>query len=389
MSKKTAVNRKMIAVILSMMIALCGCGGAQSSVPAVQDSAPAVQDSAPAAQESEAAQTETEAAQAAQVSEESSTAAGEPDAEAAEAPAAVHIAHRYASKAEGQELLLSNEEYYNGFSQNDLDFKMQKKGAAMEEYKAFAVEQVEDFTEEEMDAADSIFREMEKTLEENGYTLPPLDEIVLIKTTMEEECGVTAYTHGTQIYMSEKLLGTYLSRMGDGTTTQLVRYVFWHEMFHCLTRCNPDFRAEAYKLIHFTVQEDDYPLPPSVFEYHISNPDVEHHNSYATFRIDGKNIDCFTDFVTTRHFEQEGDSFFDCATTALIPVDGSDVYYTPEQAENFDEVFGTNTDYVIDPEECMADNFGYALAYGMDGPTGEGYPNPEIIEGIFAILKAN
>ena len=107
----------------------------------------------------------------------------------------------------GQELLLSNEEYYNGFSRNDLDFKLQKKGATMEEYKAFAVEQAEDFAQEEM------------------------------------------------------------------------------------------------------------------------------------------------------------------------------------VAEDFIEVFGDNTDYVIDPEECMADNFGYALTYGMDGPTGGGYPNPEIIEGIFAILS--
>ena len=121
-------------------------------------------------------------------------------------------------------------------------------------------------------------------------------------------------------------------------------------------------------------------------EYHISNPDVEHHNSYATFIIDGPNIDCFTDFVTTRHFEREGDAFFECSTTALVPVDGSDTYYTPEQEENFDEIFGTNTDYVIDPEECMADNFGYTLAYGMDGPKGDGYPNPEIIEGIMDFL---
>ena len=386
MVKKKAMSKKLAAAILSLMIAACGCGAAQNSAPAAQADAGAAQADAGAAQaDAGAAQADAEAAQA----DAAASAAGESDTSAAEASATVHIAHRYASKVEGQELLLSNEEYYNGFSQNDLDFKMQKKGAVMEEYKAFAAEQTEDFTEEEMDAADSIFREMEKTLEENGYTLPPLDEIVLIKTTMKEECGVTAYTHGTQIYMSEKLLGRYLSGKGDDATEQLVRYVFWHEMFHCLTRCNPDFRAEAYKLIHFTVQEDDYPLPPSVFEYHISNPDVEHHNSYATFRIGGQNIDCFTDFVTTRHFEQEGDSFFDCATTALIPVDGSDVYYTPEQAENFDEVFGTNTDYVVDPEECMADNFGYALTYGMNGPTGNGYPNPEIIEGIFAILTAN
>lgn len=173
----------------------------------------------------------------------------------------------------------------------------------------------------------------------------------------------------------------------SGKDKMFVREIFWHETFHCLTRCNPDFRAEMYKLIHFTVQDKDFPLPASVAEYHISNPDVEHHNSYATFIIDDQNIDCFTDYVTTGHFEKEGDSFFYCSTTALVPIDGSDIYYTPEQAENFDEVFGTNTDYVIDPEECMADNFSYALTYGMSGPDGKGYPNPEIIEGILEILS--
>lgn len=57
------------------------------------------------------------------------------------------------------------------------------------------------------------------------------------------------------------------------------------------------------------------------------------------------------------------------------------------QAENFDEVFGKNTNYVVDPEECMADNFSYAIAHGMKGPKGEGYPNSEIIEGIIDYLK--
>ena len=358
------MSKRTISVILAIMIAVCGCGAAQNST----DTVPSSQESA------ETAQPNVEAPPA--------------DTEAGESTAAqANIAHRYASKAEGQELLLSNEEYYAGFSQNDLDYKMQKKGASMEEYKAFAAEQVEDFTQEEITAVDGIFDEMGKTLAENGYKLPPLDEIVLIKTTMAEECGASAYTHGTQIYISGAALKKYLFDVPDGKMDSFMRYIFWHEVFHCLTRCNPDFRAQAYKLIHFTVREEDYPLPPSVFEYHISNPDVEHHNSFATFVINGQNIDCFTDFVATRHFEREGDSFFDCSTTALVPVDGSDVYYTPEQAENFDEVFGTNTDYVIDPEECMADNFGYALAYGMNGPNGNGYPNPEIIEGIIEMLR--
>ena len=65
-----------------------------------------------------------------------------------------------------------------------------------------------------------------------------------------------------------------------------------------------------------------------------------------------------------------------------IYIDGTDEYYTPEDADNFDEVFGKNTGYVVDPEECLADNFGYLIAYGMEGPDGKGYPNPEIITAI-------
>ena len=46
---------------------------------------------------------------------------------------------------------------------------------------------------------DEYFSYMEKVLKDNGYTLPPQDEIVLIKTTMDEEPGAAAYTHGTEI----------------------------------------------------------------------------------------------------------------------------------------------------------------------------------------------
>ena len=76
--------------------------------------------------------------------------------------------------------------------------------------------------------------------------------------------------------------------------------------------------------------------------------------------------------------------FFDVMATAIIPVDGSDKYYLQEDASNFWDIFGENTDYVIDPEECMADNFSFALTYGKDGKE---YNNPEIIEAIIDYLK--
>lgn len=295
--------------------------------------------------------------------------------------------YRYASKEEGKTLLLGNEAYYKGFSQNELEYKLQKKDASVEELLSFAGEQVLDFSDAEKAMLDDYFKSMKNTLNENGYSLPPMEEIVLIKTTMKDESDAFAYTHGTQIYLNGGRIEA--SAAGDETWKSELDFILWHELFHCLTRCNPDFRKEMYQLIHFTVADKDFTLPPSVFEYHISNPDVEHYDSYASFVIDGKPVDCFTDMVTTKHFEKEGDSFFDCMETALIPIDGTDVYYTPAQASNFDEVFGRNTEYVTDPEECMADNFAYAMLYGMDGNSGNGYPNPEIIEGILSYLKAD
>ena len=288
--------------------------------------------------------------------------------------------YRVADRDEGIEMMMSNDAYYEGFTQNDLDFRMQKTGASMEEYQAFAKEQVLDFTDEQKEIIDEHMERIEEVIEEKGYSIPEMEQIVFINTTMKEECDAMAYTHGTQIYIDGDAL-VNISKKGEESVKRL-DYIFAHELFHCITRCNRDFRSEMYQIIGFTAQDEDFAIPDSVKEYFISNPDVEHHDSYATFVINGEPVKCFTAFVTTKHFEKEGDRFFDSATTALVPIDGTDKYYTPEDADNFDEIFGKNTDYVVDPEECMADNFGYLLAYGMEGPEGKGYPNPEIITSI-------
>ena len=300
----------------------------------------------------------------------------------------IHIPHRFASAEEGRELMLSNEDnYYSHFSQNDLDYKMQKTGATMEEYKAFAAEQVQDFTATEKSFINRRIKNIEKTLEKNGYELPELDEIVFIKTTMDEELGASGYTHGTQIYLNAKIISAYSLMSVFPETAQLADELICHEIFHCLTRNNPEFRADMYSIINFTVTDSDFEIPASVFEYHITNPDVEHHDSYATFIIDGEEVTCFTDFITTQHFAESQSTFFSCSETALIPIDGRDTYYTPAQTSNFYEVFGENTGYVVDPEECMADNFAYAIVYGIEGRDNQGYPSPEIIQAVIDYLK--
>ena len=299
---------------------------------------------------------------------------------AADGAAAHELTYRFASAEEGSDLMLSNEAYFDGLSQDDLDFRMQRKGADAAEYKEFAAQQTRDFTDEEKAFLDEYFAAIKSTVESNGYQLPFPEEIVLIKTTGKEECDTAAYTHGSQIYVSESWLQEGLG--GDEETFERMSFILTQKLFHCLTRSDPAFRENMYSLISFTVADQEFEIPSGVKDYQISDPDVERHDAYASFIIDGEPVDCFMAYMTTEHFEKEGDSFSATGNAVLIPTDGSDQYYTPDQAANFDTVFGLNTRNETDPEEALAQDFAYALVYGTEGPGGSDFPSLDIIEGV-------
>lgn len=290
------------------------------------------------------------------------------------------IPHRFASSKEGRELMLSNTEYYANFTQIDIDNRLGRSGATLDELKEASTAEVKSFSIFEKYIVDRRIAKMVKTLSRNGYELPHLEEIVFIKTDMTVEgMAASGYTHGTQVYLNSiNILFSVIPESG-----QFFEQLLWHELFHCLTRSNPEFRSEMYSIIKFTVTGTEYEIPPCIKDLYRSNPDVEHHDSYATFNIDGQDIDCFVVWV----YLQEPDGSYSDDKPVLVPIDGTDIYYLPEQASNFDEVFGTNTDYVYDPEECLAKNFAYAMYYGIEGRNGQGYPNPEIIQGIIDVMK--
>ncbi len=76
-------------------------------------------------------------------------------------------------------------------------------------------------------------------------------------------------------------------------------------------------------------------------------------------------------------------SFFDFNEAVLVPIDALDTYYPVEEASDFWDVVGRNTDYVFAPEECMADNFGFTVVYGLDG---QDYQTPQLIANIYNAL---
>jgi len=290
--------------------------------------------------------------------------------------------YRFAGAEEAAELLLSNRTYYEGLSQLDLDYRVQKRGATLAELEAIVREETLDYTEAEAAAVDAAMAGIERICAERGYALPPTGDIVFAKTTMREECDAGAYTHGTQIYLGQTLLsyGTSESPMAQAYFQEVVA----HELFHCLTRNHPEFRRSMYAILGFTVVEEDYDFPPEIRARIISNPDVGHHNAYAAFDIGGVKRACAVVFITRRAFEQPGDSFFDDMAVGLVPIDDLSTMFDSGEAANFWDVFGRNTDYVIDPEETLADNFSFTIMYG---PEGRDYASPGLIEAIDGFLR--
>ena len=363
------MKRKMMmwGMFLCLAMSLSACGRQTADAPVIVEQSPVAE------REEAGPITETQA------TESEDTASGKTGESA--------VTHQgllfgFADAKEGVVLITGNQDYLKGLTQNDLDFRMQKKDATLEEYISFAGQQVRDFTEAEKEGISTCMQNVWEICEKNQYTLPEVGEITFVKTTMEEESGAAAYTHGTQIYLSEGLVSFFSSEdrwARDYGTTVLV-----HELFHCLTRNDAGFREDMYGIIGFRIQEEEFSFGAEVREQMLSNPDVGKHNSYATFRIDGQDRECVVVLASTRPFQKPGDNMFNLMMVGLVPIDNLSVMYPSDRAENFWEVFGHNTDYVIDPEEALADNFSYAIMYGE---TGMNYKSPEIIKAICKYLK--
>lgn len=297
------------------------------------------------------------------------------------------FSYKIASKDEAVSYYLANEDYFNNFSEYDIKYRTQDKNGTLDSLKEYGTSQMLDFKDKEIDSINKAMAEIEEIIKENDYNLPKLDEIVFIKSSQKEEGGSVAYTHGSEIYMNN-IIPIYLST--NEKNHQKGLSILAHEIFHCLTRSNSTFKKDMYGLINFTVADKDFVVPDSIKKMIISNPDVEHHNAYATFTINNEKKDCFMLNICTKAFENKGDEYIDNYKFILVPVDlkasDSDFYFIEESSDYLD-IFGENTKYIADPEECLADNFSYALIYGLNGTMN--YPNPEIIEGIINLLKTN
>ena len=84
------------------------------------------------------------------------------------------IPHRFASAEEGRDLLLSNTGYYDHFTQIDIDIRMKKSGATMDELLKASTDEIRNFNIFEKYLMDRHIAKMARSLKKNHYELPKL-----------------------------------------------------------------------------------------------------------------------------------------------------------------------------------------------------------------------
>lgn len=216
------------------------------------------------------------------------------------------------------------------------------------------------------------------------WNLPLPRSILLVKTDGLEDAGA-AYTRGTAIVLPQ--------RMVDGTRQSLDK-LLPHELFHVLSRHNPQLRQALYRSIGFQ-KTNEVPLPGVLQARRITNPDAPINDQFITVQQNGRTLELMPVLFskTERYDPARGGNLFAYLNFKLMALvhDGKvhrpllsgdqPVLYEPSQVGGFFDQVGRNTDYIIHPEEILADNF-VMLISGR-----QNLPSPFVVQRMAKVLK--
>lgn len=266
---------------------------------------------------------------------------------------------RFASLYEGREEIATSDFY----TQNLTDFDRKAKTRTFVEvdeatYLSNSARFVRGWSDAEQTYLTDIAVKVDARMKELGLDICLPDEIILVKTTGEEEGGANGYTRRNGMYLNQGSLSESL---------------FIHELFHIISRFNVALLPEVYAILGFKPCNEvvyDDPL-------RITNPDAPYLRYFLTVRT----ADCLHDVVMIMRASSPyiGGSFFGYYRKKLLVVEGPDHAKVPvlrdgghvflDHPDIFDlyDFIGRNTAYNIHQEEVSAVHFEMLLLGAPDG----------------------
>jgi len=283
---------------------------------------------------------------------------------------------RFADVEQGKKSIGAADDFVKCLSSFDRAARLRSSDPVdQESFLKHAAEQVETWTAGDVKKLSDIVAKVDAMVRQLNLQFSLPDEILFIKTTGMEEAGPGApYTRETAIVMP----GDVIKNSDPDRLSRL----FLHELFHVLSRNEPKIREPLYKLIGFQPC-NSIEYPPALVARKLTNPDAHHFDSYVEVKIGDSPVKILPltlardaskrdggllANVTVEFLELEGEA------NKLSPkmVDGKPVLHAmPAVMNDYFKKIGRNTNYIIHPEEILADNFSMAIVGKKNAPNAD------------------
>ena len=287
---------------------------------------------------------------------------------------------KFATQETAIKLITTEDVYTLGWSQFDIDSKGQTINNNRKDLFKFMSTQMLGWPDEDSVTIINILKKIEQRIDSLGLKLNFPDEIYFIKSTLKEESGAAGYTRSNYIVLNEKLV--------NNSSRDLEQLII-HELFHVLSRNDPKLRKSLYKIIGFEIM-NGINFPDSIKNNILSNPDAPLADSYIRLLKEKDTVECVM-FLYSKKKYSKG-VFFEYMNIGLLSltngsikkpklINNKPIIYTIDEVSDFYEQVGTNTGYIIDPEEVLADNFVLMINQSKN------LPSPWIIEQMKQEMK--
>ncbi len=277
---------------------------------------------------------------------------------------------RFASGHRATSILGKKDEWARQLSAFDLGIRQRTTAPTkLRKFLDFASDEALEWTPEERAAWGAVVHVLSGAMHGLGGKLP---EIYLVKTTGEEEFDA-AYTRQRAIMLPQSLTALAAASPRDAL------FLLAHELFHVLSRNDPELRDRTYALLG-AHRFAGIALPSELEERVLSNPDAYTYEHAVTVQTPSGPVDVVpVNQVLVPLAEAIAlPSVFAALDVSLVAVhvdtsevvrdiNGELVTHSFLGSTDWATLMSRNSNYIIHPEEVLADNFATLMEWRAEG----------------------